>query len=115
MTPEMDLDGNGRMAWFFNQWVFGDLIPDYKLEHRLEPGPGGKMDLVGRITQSRVDENFKMRVPIYLEIDGRMVRLGTIPVTGNSTTEEFRVTLPKKPKRVLLCYNEDVLCTTGNR
>ncbi|NTU51029.1 MAG: M1 family metallopeptidase [Candidatus Aminicenantes bacterium] len=115
MTPEMDLDGNGRMAWFFNEWVFGDLVPEYKLEHRLEPGPGGKMDLVGRITQSRVDENFKMRVPIYLEIDGRMIRLGTIPVTGNSTTEEFRVTLPKKPKRVLLCYYEDVLCTTGNR
>jgi len=115
MTPEMDLDGTGRMAWFFNQWVLGSLIPEYKLEHRLEPGQGGKMDLVGRITQSRVDETFKMRVPIYLEIDGKMMRLGTIPVTGNSTTEEFRVTLPKKPKRVLLCYYEDVLCTTGNR
>jgi hypothetical protein len=44
-----------------------------------------------------------------------MTRLGTIPVTGSGTTEEFRVTLPKKPKRVLLCHYEDVLCTTGNR
>ena len=115
MTPEMDLDGNGRIGWFFNEWVLGNLIPDYKLDYRLEPGQGGKTDLIGRITQSRVDEKFKMRVPIYLDIDGKIMRMGTIPVTGNSTTEEFRVTLPKKPKRVLLCYYEDVLCTTGNR
>ena len=56
-----------------------------------------------------------MRVPIYLDFDGKVRRLGTVPIFGNSTTEEFQVPLPKKPKRVMLCYYEDVLCTTGNR
>jgi hypothetical protein len=115
MTPEMDLDGNGKMAWYFNQWVFGNSIPDYKLDYRLDPGEGGQVKLVGRITQRNVDSNFKMRVPIYLDFDGKVRRLGTIPVIGNSTSEEFTVPLPKKPKRVLLCYYEDVLCTTNNR
>ncbi|HWP45441.1 MAG TPA: hypothetical protein VNO14_19535 [Blastocatellia bacterium] len=71
--------------------------------------------LAARVTQSNVDDNFKMRVPIYLDFDGRVVRLGTVVVVGNSSTEEFKVPLPRKPKRVMLCYYEDVLCTTDYR
>ncbi len=114
MTKEMDLEGNGKMNWFFSQWVYGTPIPDYKLEYRLE-GDGGQTKLIGKITQSGVDENFRMRVPIYLDFDGKITRLGTVPVFGNSSTEPFEVGLPKKPKRVMVCYYEDVLCTTDAR
>jgi len=115
MTPEMDLNGDGKMNWFFAQWVYGTSIPDYKLTYRLDPADGGKTKLVAKITQSNVDDNFMMRVPVYLDFDGRISRLGTVPITGNSTTNEFEVMLPKKPKRVLLAYFEDVLCTTDAR
>jgi hypothetical protein len=47
----------------FRAVVERHMVPDYKLEHRFEPGQGGKVDLVGRITQSRVDDKFKMRFP----------------------------------------------------
>jgi aminopeptidase N len=30
MTAQMDLDKNGRMDWFFNQWVYGTDIPAYR-------------------------------------------------------------------------------------
>lgn len=115
MTRDMDFDGNGKMNWFFQQWVYGTHIPDYKLTYRLDAAEGGKAKLVAKITQSNVDDNFRMRVPVYLDFDGRITRLGTVPVFGNSTTNEFEVMLPKKPKRVLLAYNEDVLCTTDAR
>jgi Peptidase family M1 domain len=115
MTKEMDLDGNGKMTWFFNEWVYGTQIPNYKLDYRFEPADGGKVKLIGKVTQSNVDDSFKMRVPIYLDYDGKFRRLAAVNVYGNSTTEEFSVTLDKKPKRAMLCGYEDVLCTITDR
>ena len=115
MTKDMDLDGNGKMNWFFGQWVYGTNIPEYKLDYEFVPADGGKVKLVGKITQSRVDDSFKMRVPIYLDFDGKITRLGSVAVYGSGTTEPFEVMLPKKPKKAFLCYYEDVLCVTENR
>jgi hypothetical protein len=115
MIKDMDLDGNGSMSWFFSQWVFNSAIPDYKLDHKLEPAEGGKTMLKFRITQSNVDKDFKMRVPVYLDFDGKLTRLGSVAVMGNLTTDEISVLLPQKPKRVAICSYEDVLCTTNNR
>jgi len=39
------------------------MIPDYKLEQRLEPGQGGKVDLVGRITQTASTTNSRCASP----------------------------------------------------
>jgi Peptidase family M1 domain len=114
MTKEMDMDGNGKMDWFFNEWVYGSTIPEYKLDYRFEDVPGGKVKIVGTLTQSNVDPSFKMRVPIYLDFDGQIARLGVMSVEGNSS-EPFEVGLPKKPKRAMLCYYEDVLCTIPDR
>ena len=33
ITPEMDIDKNGKMDWFFDQWVYGTEVPAYKLEY----------------------------------------------------------------------------------
>lgn len=115
MTKDMDLDGNGKMAWFFNQWVYGTAIPNYKFDYRFEPADGGKVKLIGKITQSNVDDSFKMRVPIYLDFDGKVRRLATVSVYGNGPTEEFSVVLDKKPKKAMLCAFEDVLCTMSDR
>lgn len=115
MTADMDLDGNGKMAWFFKQWVYGHQIPDYKLDYRFEAGEGGKTVLKFKVTQSGVDDNFKMRVPIYLDFDGRLTRLGTVAIVGNSSTQEYSVAMDQKPKRVAICSYEDVLCTTNDR
>lgn len=115
MTKDMDLDSNGRMNWFFSEWVYGTAIPNYKFDYRFEPADGGKVKLVGKITQSNVDDSFKMRVPIYLDFDGKIRRLATVGIYGNSTTDEFSVMLDKKPKRAMLCAFEDVLCTMSDR
>jgi hypothetical protein len=50
-----------------------------------------------------------MRVPFYLDFDGNLTRLGSIGLIGNQTAPEFRVILPKKPKRVILNAHHDVL------
>jgi aminopeptidase N len=112
MKPGLDLDGNGRMDWFFREWVYGTDLPSYRLDYSLAPEEGGKVMLTATVTQSDVSAGFRMRIPVYAEFDGHMQRLGWVPVEGSSTTKEFKVKLPKKPKKVVLCANYDVLASS---
>jgi hypothetical protein len=111
MTPAMDLEGNKRMDWFFREWVYGTEIPRYKLDYTLTPQSDGKTLLIATVTQSEVSPNFKMIVPLYLDFDGKVMRLGEAKLYGSSATPEIKMLLPQKPKRVLVNYNYDVLAT----
>jgi len=101
------------MDWFFREWVYGTQVPRYKMEYTLTPGADGKFLLKGNLTQSEVSENFAMVVPIYLDFDGKIVRLGQLNVFG-AKPSDFEVMLPKKPKRVLLNYQYDVLAAESS-
>ena len=56
-----------------------------------------------------IARNFLMPVPLYADFDGRIVRLGAVNMLGSSTSKEIDVTLPKRPKRVMVNYWHDVL------
>jgi hypothetical protein len=107
ITPQMNLRGDGKMDWFFQEWVYGTAIPKYKLDYTLSE-ENGKTMLKGTITQSDVPADFVMSVPIYLDFDGQIARMGSARITG-STSLPVNVALPKRPKRVLLNYMHDVL------
>ena len=112
MTQEMDLEGNRKMDWFFNEYVYGTSLPSYKFNYSFDRDPAGDVLFNLKVTQSNVDDKFRMLVPIYLELaDGRMVNLGRAHVTGNTSIEQK---VPLKglkdaPKRALLSYYDDVL------
>lgn len=113
MSPGMDLDGNHRMDWFFHQYVYGTDLPVYHFQGTATPNETG-WSLHFVLTQSGVPEDFKMPVPIYLELaDGRVMRLGSANIFGNKTMEKT-LQLPPMPspiKRVTINHNYDVLCT----
>jgi len=110
MKPAMDLGGDHTLNWFFSQWVYGTELPRYKLEYSLQSAEGGKELLTGKLTQSEVSENFRMKVPLYAELDKQItIRLGSVFVVGNTTSAEFKILLPKKPKRVGANLFQDVL------
>ena len=113
MSPQMDLDGNQNMDWFFNQYVYGTDLPAYHFEGQATETDTGTT-LHYKLAQSGVRPNFKMLVPIYVEFtDGKTLRIGSIRITGSSTKEQT-ANLPKFPgkvKRVLINYNYDVLST----
>ena len=69
----------------------------------------GKWMLKASLTQSEVEPNFVSLVPIYAEFDGPPVRLGMVRITGNHTTDNIQVLLPRKPKRVMINTNHDTL------
>ena len=81
------------------------------MEYSLTPDAGEKVMLKLTVTQSGVSDRFKMLVPVYLDFDGKIMRLGEATLIGNSTTPEFKVMLPQKPKRVLINAFHDVLAS----
>jgi aminopeptidase N len=110
MTPDMDITGSGNMDWFFDQYVYGTEIPRYHLDYQFEPS-GSQTILKMRVTQSEVSENFRMAVPVYLELeDQKLAKLGAVRLLGNSS-QEATVTLPFRPRRVILAAYEDILAT----
>jgi hypothetical protein len=64
------------------------------------------------LTQSGVDQNFGMLVPIYLELaDGKIVRLGSPRMIGNTTVDQSitLTSLKQTPRRAMINYYDDVL------
>jgi hypothetical protein len=116
MTRGMDLDGNHKMDWFFNEYVYGTALPSYKLDYTFENAPDGNTMLGFKLTQSNVDANFRMLVPVYLELaDGRSFNLGRVTLVGNSSFEQ-KVPLKglkDKPRRALVNYYDDVLASAN--
>jgi aminopeptidase N len=111
MTSEMDLDGNHRMDWFFNEYVYGTALPSYKLDYSFADASDG-ITLDFKLTQSNVSNDFRMLVPIYLELaDGRLVGLGRARLAGSTTiTQKVPLRgLKEKPRRALVNYYYDVL------
>ncbi len=111
MSPGMDIMGNHRMDWFFDEYVYGTELPTYHFESQITPN-GDAASLHIKLTQSGVPPTFRMMVPLYLELaDGRVVRWVSGTITGSSSIDQT-VALPKTPspvKRVLINYNYDVL------
>jgi len=111
MMSGMDLDHNHKMDWFFNEYVYGTDLPQYRFESDVNSGADG-VKLHFKLIQSGVSSDFKMLVPIYIELaDGRTSKLGAMAIKGNTTAEQT-VPMAKPPvgiKRVMIDYNHDVL------
>ena len=110
----MDLEGNQKMDWFFNEYVYGTQLPTYKLDYSFDTGADGDVVLSLKVTQSNVNDDFRMPVPIYLELaEGGMSFLGRARLTGNTSVEQ-KVPLKglkAKPRRAVLNYYDDVLAS----
>jgi aminopeptidase N len=112
MSPQMDLDGNHKMDWFFREYVYGTDLPTYHFQGGASPsGDGWNVHI--NLSQTGVPPNFKMLVPIYLELaDGKVMRLGSASLFGDKPIDQT-LQLPKMPaaiKKVMINYNYDVLC-----
>ena len=108
MSKMMDLERNGKLDWFFNEWVYGTQVPRYHFEYQLLPAEGGKVKLHMTITQSEVDEHFGMLVPVFADFGKGMIRIGQVGIAGN-TTRSSDVVLPSQPKKVALNAYKDIL------
>jgi Peptidase family M1 domain len=113
MTPEMDLEANHRMDWFFNEYVYGTQLPSYQINATFATGSDGDVVMAVKLTQSNVNDSFRMLVPIYLELTNGMFFLGRARLTGNSTFDQKIPLrgLKETPKRAVTSYYDDVLAS----
>ena len=81
------------LDWFFDSWVFGTGIPAYKLDYKIDPGPGGFV-ISGSISQSGVPDTFEMPVPLYA--DEALLGMVQVSVDGG----DFRFTTRGRPQQV---------------
>ncbi|HKS81737.1 MAG TPA: M1 family aminopeptidase [Candidatus Acidoferrales bacterium] len=112
MTREMNVAGNGKMDWFFNEYVYGTQIPSYSFNSSFDKDAQGNIVFHYDLNQSGVDNNFVMLVPVYFEVaEGRYIMLGHIVARG-SQPAQGKVTLEglkEPPMRAVINYNDDVL------
>ena len=113
MTQEMDLEGNHKMDWFFNEYVYGTQLPSYQMTATFDTGADGDVVMSLKVTQSNVNDSFRMLVPIYLELPNGMFFLGRARLKGNSTFDQKIPLkgLKDKPKRAAINYYDDVLAS----
>jgi hypothetical protein len=107
MTHGMDLDGNHKMDWFFNQYVYGTGEAQYSFHATTEATSDGKTHIKGEITRAGVADTWKDAVPLYAHIGDKTVKMGLISVTHAS--EPFDFAIPGKIDRVSINDYEDLL------
>ena len=83
-------------------------MPRYNFKYEVQPADSGKFRIRMEITQSEVDGNFAMLVPVFADFGQGMVRLSQVAVVGNSTrTVNFLV--DRQPKKVALNTYKEIL------
>jgi hypothetical protein len=108
MTKLMDLRGDHRLDWFFDEWVYGTQVPKYHFDYQVSPADGGKVKLHMTLTESDVDERFVMLVPIFADFGKGWIRIGQLGIQGN-TTRTADAELPSAPKKVGLNVYKEIL------
>ena len=114
MTRDMNLTGDGKMDWFFNEYVYGTALPTYTFTSGFEKDAQGKVVFSYNLQQTGVDASFMMSVPVYFELaDGRVIMLGHMAAHGNQPIQGKVAIdgLKDLPKRALINYNDDILAT----
>jgi hypothetical protein len=108
MTKLMDVRGDHRLNWFFDEWVYGTQVPRYHFEYQTRTVEGGKIKLHMTLTQSEVDDHFIMLVPIFADFGKGWMRIGQIGING-STSRSVDAMLPSMPKKVGLNVYKEIL------
>jgi hypothetical protein len=107
MTQAMDLGGNHKLDWFFNQYVYGTGIPHYEFHYEVKDAGNGQWAVTGNIKRSGVPEPWMDTIPLFMERNGQMVRLGLISAIKADTPISFN--LPQNPGKLQINVNEELL------
>jgi hypothetical protein len=107
MLSAMDLDGNKRMDWFFNQYVYGTGIPEYRFSYHVSDAGNGAWKVDAKVNQVKVPEGWRMLIPLYVHASGNAMKLGVVRAIGPETSISFG--LGFKPEKISLNENEDML------
>jgi aminopeptidase N len=84
---------------FFDQWVYGTGIPSLKLSYSVK-GKAPALRLAGTVTQSDVDDDFSVPVPIEIQLGHGKTLIRWVRTADGAVP--FTVALRQAPVKVLL-------------
>jgi aminopeptidase N len=110
LVPAMNATGDGKMDWFFNQWVYGAAVPRYTSDLKIER-VGEETRIHGTVRQEGVSKDFRAVVPVYVELGkNETARVGLLPMVGEASMPvDVKLKLPKKARRAFLNAHGEVL------
>lgn len=85
------------LKWFFNQWVYGTGIPDYKLDYSITATEGGDFEITVNIDQS--EAQFRMPIEVVAVRDKASE---TFLKFVEHKRSSFRFKVPYRPDDILL-------------
>lgn len=97
------------MSWFFKQFVYGTEVPTYRFSFKSEKSAEGKVIVTCKIIQENVSDDFKMYVPIRINLSNDRFARMRIEVKGNETTVKLPP-LPEEPEEIIFNDLNSVLC-----
>jgi hypothetical protein len=111
LTPALKLTTDGKLDWFFQQWVYGIDIPRFTSKVDIVDSGNGKYKLTGTVAQSEVGNDFVSVLPLYLMFDkGQMIKIGSVALIGNTSKDiNVELPLPQKPKSFAVNAMHDIL------
>lgn len=107
MSRSMDADGNHKLDWFFNQYVYGMGEPQYNFHSTLEYTADGKTHFKIELTRTGVPDTWKDVIPLYAHIGDKTVKMGNI--TATHATESVDATVQGKIDRLSINEYEEIL------
>jgi hypothetical protein len=111
MPKSLDLRGDGKLDWFFDEYVYGTELPHYTVNTDFTVADGVTTVHL-KLAQSNVSEKFIMRLPVYLQLQNGMTRrVFNVVMHGNGTLDQTIKlgALPSPAKAMMVNYNADVL------
>ncbi|UCE66832.1 MAG: hypothetical protein JSU85_02140, partial [Candidatus Zixiibacteriota bacterium] len=95
--------------WFFDQWVYGMEIPEYKFGYTYSATEDGKYGVTCNVKQEKVPDDFQMLVPItVLFEDDRYIHL-KLWIDQPEMTIDLP-NLPYEPEKIVFNTFDAVLC-----
>ncbi len=111
MVPALNAMHDGKVDWFFKQWVYGTDVPRYVTDLKVEKAGEGQYRIHGQVTQQGVPKDFRTLVPVEVEFGKNdTARIGSLGMMGEATVPvDVTLKLPKAPKRVTVNSLGEVL------
>ncbi len=105
MPKSLDVNGDGKLDWFFNEWVYGTELPHYTVSSTFTVDADGGTSASVKLSQSNVSEDSVMIVPLYLQMaNGNTVHIAGAVLHGDATvTPTIKLgKLPSQAKAIVV-------------
>jgi hypothetical protein len=107
LPPSLWYEGQKSLTWFYESWVNGSSVPEFRLRGLKFTDKSGATAVTGTIVQDHAPDNLVTAVPLYASLRGKNVFLGYVFAEGKETA--FHLSAPAGVRKVLLDPEQTLL------